>query len=178
MAALVLSVAGGAAGAVFGPAGAIAGRIAGALVGNMIDRSLFAEDRSVQGPRLADLDVMASTEGAPIPRVYGRARLSGQVIWATRLEEVVSTRTEGGSGGGKGGIGGGGGGTVTTTTYSYYANFAVGLCEGEIGHVGRIWADGKPLDISGLNVRVHRGGEEQAMDDLIVAKEGAGNAPA
>ena len=45
MAALVLSVAGGAAGGVFGPAGAIAGRIAGALVGNMIDRSLFAEDR-------------------------------------------------------------------------------------------------------------------------------------
>ncbi|MGL4263602.1 MAG: baseplate megatron protein TIM-barrel domain-containing protein, partial [Afipia sp.] len=178
MAALVLSIAGGAAGAVFGPAGAIAGRIAGALAGNIIDHSLFAESRSVQGPRLADLDVMASTEGAPIPRVYGRARLSGQVIWATRLEEVVSTRTEGGSGGGKGGIAGGGGGSVTTTTYSYYANFAVGLCEGEIGHVGRIWADGKPLDTSNLNVRVHRGGEDQAPDDLIVAKEGAGNAPA
>jgi hypothetical protein len=180
MAALVLSVAGGAAGAVFGPAGAIAGRIAGALAGNIIDRSLFAEDRSVQGPRLADLDVMASTEGAPIPRVYGRARLSGQVIWATRLEEVVSTRTEtSGGGGGKGGItGGGGGGSVTTTTYSYYANFAVGLCEGEIGHVGRIWADGKPLDLSGFNVRAHRGGEDQEPDDLIVAKEGAGNAPA
>ncbi len=175
MAALVLSVAGGAAGAVFGPAGAIAGRIAGALVGNIIDRSLFAEDRSVQGPRLADLDVMASTEGAPIPRVYGRARLSGQVIWATRLEEVVSTRT-GASGGGKGGIGGGA--STTTTTYSYYANFAVGLCQGEIGHLGRIWADGKPLDIANLNVRVHRGGEQQAADDLIVAKEGAGNAPA
>jgi hypothetical protein len=180
MAALVLSVAGGAAGAVFGPAGAIAGRIAGALAGNIIDRSLFAQDKSVQGPRLADLDVMASTEGAPIPRIYGRARLSGQVIWATRLEEVVSTRTEtSGGGGGKGGItGGGGGSSVTTTTYSYYANFAVGLCEGEIGHVGRIWADGKPLDLSGLNVRVHRGGEGQAPDDLIVAKEGADNAPA
>jgi hypothetical protein len=160
MAALVLSVAGGAAGAVFGPAGAIAGRIAGALIGNVIDHSLFAQDRSVQGPRLADLDVMASTEGAPIPRVYGRARLSGQVIWATRLEEVVSTRTEGGSAGGKGGFGGGsGGGSVTTTTYSYYANFAVGLCEGEIGHVGRVWADGKLLDTSNLNVRVHRGSE-------------------
>ena len=61
MAALVLSVAGGAAGAVFGPAGAIAGRIAGALAGNIIDRSLFAEDRSVQGPRLADLDVLPSS---------------------------------------------------------------------------------------------------------------------
>ena len=92
MAALVLSVAGAAAGAVFGPAGAIAGRIAGALVGNIIDKKLFGPgDQNVVGPRLADLDVMASTEGAPIPRVYGRARLAGQVIWATQLEEVVSS---------------------------------------------------------------------------------------
>jgi hypothetical protein len=174
MAALVLSVAGAAVGAVFGPVGAIAGRIAGALAGNMLDRALFAPDRNVQGPRLADLDVMASTEGAPVPRVYGRARLAGQVIWATRLQEVVSTRTQ--SAGGKGG--GMGGGSVTTTTYSYYANFAVGLCEGEIGHVGRIWADGKLLDVSGLTLRVHRGREDQAADGLIVAKEGAANAPA
>ena len=77
MAALVLSVAGSAAGAVFGPAGALAGRIAGALAGNLIDQSLFGStSRTVVGPRLADLDVMASTEGAPIPRVYGRARAS------------------------------------------------------------------------------------------------------
>jgi hypothetical protein len=34
---------------------------------------------------------MASTEGAAIPRIYGRARLSGQVIWATNLEEVAIT---------------------------------------------------------------------------------------
>ena len=70
-------------------------RIGGALLGNMLDRSLFASTqtrtRNVEGPRLADLDVMASTEGAPVARVYGRARLSGQVIWATQLEEVVST---------------------------------------------------------------------------------------
>ncbi|UYO41515.1 glycoside hydrolase/phage tail family protein [Rhodopseudomonas palustris] len=185
MAALVLSVAGAAAGALFGPVGAIAGRIAGALIGNALDQSLFGgssdSSRAVEGPRLADLDVMASTEGAPIPRVYGRARLAGQVIWATALEEVISVEqsTTGGGGGGKG-FGGGGGGqtTTTTTTYSYFANFAVGLCEGPIGRVARIWADGKPLDLSGLNIRVHRGTEDQAPDGLIVAKEGAGNAPA
>ncbi|PZA12721.1 hypothetical protein DNX69_07445 [Rhodopseudomonas palustris] len=185
MAALVLSVAGAAAGALFGPVGAIAGRIAGALIGNALDQSLFGgstdTSRTVEGPRLADLDLMASTEGAPIPRVYGRARLAGQVIWATALEEVISVEqsTTGGGGGGKG-FGGGGGGqtTTTTTTYSYFANFAVGLCEGPIGRVARIWADGKPLDLTGLNVRVHRGTEDQAPDGLIVAKEGAGNAPA
>lgn len=173
MAALVLSVAGGAVGGLFGPAGAIAGRIAGALAGNMLDRALFGPgDQTATGPRLADLDVMASTEGAPIPRVYGRARLSGQVIWATPLDEVVSTDTT--SSGGKGF----GGPTTTTTSYTYFANFAVGLCDGVIGRVGRIWADGKPLDTSGLGIRVHRGSEDQTPDELIVAREGAGNAPA
>jgi hypothetical protein len=175
MAALVLSVAGAAAGAVFGPAGAIVGRIAGALVGNIIDQKLFGPgDQNVIGPRLADLDVMASTEGAPIPRVYGRARLAGQVIWATQLEEVVSNATT--SSGGKGHPVSGP--RTTTTTYSYFGNFAVGLSEGVIGGVGRIWADGKPLDLTGKTIRVHRGTEEQAPDDLIVAKEGAGNSPA
>ncbi|KIZ47032.1 MULTISPECIES: glycoside hydrolase/phage tail family protein [Rhodopseudomonas] len=175
MAALVLSVAGGAVGALFGPVGALAGRLAGALIGNALDQQLFggSGNRSVEGPRLADLDVMASTEGAPIPRVYGRARLSGQVIWATELEEVISTETT--SSGGKGG---GSGPTTTTTTYSYFANFAVALCEGAIGRVARIWADGKPLDLSGVNHRVHRGTEDQGADELIVAKEGAANAPA
>ena len=91
MAALVLSTAGAAAGtAVFGPAGAIAGRLVGAIAGNAIDHALFANRGEVSrdGPRLADLEVMASTAGAPIPRIYGRARLAGQVIWATNLEEV------------------------------------------------------------------------------------------
>ncbi|WP_041798318.1 baseplate multidomain protein megatron [Rhodopseudomonas palustris] len=175
MAALVLSVAGAAAGAVFGPVGAMAGRIAGALIGNALDQSLFgAGSKSVEGPRLADLEVMASTEGAPIPRVYGRVRLAGQVIWATQLEEVI-TSEESSSSGGKGL---GGGATTTTTTYAYFANFAVGLCEGPIGRVARIWADGKPLDLSGLGLRIHHGGEDQAPDGLIVAKEGAANAPA
>jgi hypothetical protein len=175
MAALVLSVAGAAAGSVFGPAGAIVGRIAGALVGNIIDQKLFGPgDQNVVGPRLADLDVMASTEGAPIPRVYGRARLVGQVIWATQLEEVVSDSTT--SSGGKGHLVSGP--RTTTTTYSYFGNFAVGLCEGVIGGVGRIWADGQPLDLTGKTIRVHRGTEDQAPDDLIVAKEGANNSPA
>lgn len=176
MAALVLSMAGGAAGqAVFGPAGALAGRLIGALAGNAIDHALFAgqRERRLEGPRLADLEVMASTEGAPIVRIYGRARVAGQVIWATQLEEVVTTRSEtaGGAGGGKGGAGTGG--TTTTTTYAYFANLAVGLCEGPIGAVLRVWADGKPLDLGNLDIRVYRGDETQSPDPLIVAKEGS-----
>ncbi|MFZ5733474.1 MAG: baseplate multidomain protein megatron [Pseudomonadota bacterium] len=201
MAALVLSAVGGSLGGkAFGIVGAFGGRIAGAIGGNLIDRALFGggkadpKTRNIEGPRLTDLDVMAASEGTPVPRVYGRARLSGQVIWATRLEEVVSTRSEtsgGGTTGGRGGKGdifngdsGGGGGATTpatvttTTTYAYYANFAVGLCEGVIARIGRVWADGKPLDTAAINFRVYRGDEAQEPDGLIVAKEGAGNAPA
>ena len=74
---------------------------------------------------------MASTEGAPIPRAYGRVRLAGQVIWATQLEEVVTqdTATTGGKGGPTA--------RTTTTTYSYFANLAIGLCEGPIATVLR-----------------------------------------
>jgi hypothetical protein len=173
MAALVLSVAGSAAGSsLFGPAGAVAGRLVGALAGNLIDQALFgARTVATEGPRLADLDVMASTAGAPIPRVYGRVRVAGQVIWATRLEEVASTQSQT-----SGGKGMGGRVTTTTTTYTYFANLAVGLCEGPIGAVLRVWADGKPLDLDGVDMRVYRGEETQAPDPLIVAKEG--DAPA
>lgn len=172
MAALLLSAAGAAAGsALFGPLGAIAGRIAGALAGNLIDQALLASPRHVEGPRRADLDVTASTEGAPIPRLYGRGRISGQVIWATKLEEVISERDEGAGGKGLGP-------RVTTTTYSYFANIAIGLGEGEVAHVGRIWADGKPLDLDGVTWRFYRGSETQEPDPLIVAKEGGDNAPA
>jgi hypothetical protein len=164
MAALLLSAAGASLGStLFGPAGFIAGRLVGALAGSVADRALLGGNRAVEGPRLTDLDIMASTEGAPIPRVYGRARVAGQMIWATQLEETSRTESSGGKG-----MGGG----VSTTTYSYYANFAVGLCEGEIGKVLRVWADGKPLDLGNLTLRVYNGSEEQDADPLIVAKEG------
>src|SRR3989304_10613561 len=95
MAALLLSFAGASlGGALLGPLGGIGGRLVGAITGSVIDRALFSGKRHVEGPRLADLDVMASTEGAPVPRGYGRARLPGTLVWATRVEEVVETRDE------------------------------------------------------------------------------------
>ncbi len=168
MATLVLGIAGGALGSAFGPSGAILGRAAGALAGYTLDQALFGTRRKVEGPRLSDLDVQASTEGAPIPRIYGRARLSGEIIWATKFEEVSKTETQSG--------GKGGGAQVTTTEYSYFANFAVALCEGEITRVGRIWADGNQLDQSRFTFRVYAGDETQAQDSLILAKDGEGPA--
>ena len=191
MATLVLGAAGAAAGSALLPAGvsvlgatlggAAIGRAAGTLAGAFIDQALFGASGQAQaqeGPRLSDTQVTASTAGTPIPRLYGRARLGAQLIWATNLEEVVeSSGSSGTSVLGKG-LGssdsGGSGGKV----YKYFANFAVAICEGEISHIGRVWANGDEINLSDFTHRVYKGTETQTPDSLIESKEGTGNAPA
>ena len=164
MATLLLAAAGASLGGALG-VGAAVGQAVGAVAGAVIDRVLLRSTKSVTGSRLSDLTVQASTEGEPIPRVYGRVRLSGQVIWATRHEEEAVEETRGGKGG------------VSSTSYRYYANFAVGLCEGPIHRIARVWADGTLLDTDAITLRVHLGGEDQEPDALILARQGS-DAPA
>ena len=178
MAALLLTTAAQAVSGAVGLGGAAASALqaGAAIAGNLIDQSIFgrSETRQQTGPQLTDLSVSASTEGRPIPRIYGRMRIAGQLIWATDFEEEISrsTSTTGGKGGGGSGV------TTTTTTYAYYANVALGLCEGEIAHISRVWADGSPLDTTDLIWRVHRGTSDQPPDPLIESREGFGKTPA
>jgi len=146
-----------------------AATIAGAYTDNLLISALSpARNTSVTGPRIGDLRLQTSTEGAPLPDAFGRLRLAGQVIWATRLRMETASSTQK-----VGGKGLGGGQKVTTTQHLYYANFAIGLCEGPITGIGRVWADGKLLDRSGINHRVYRGTDDQQPDPLIMAKEGS-----
>jgi hypothetical protein len=169
MATLVLQVAGAFVGEMIGgPIGAVVGRAVGAVAGSYVDSRLMGGAQHREGPRLKAMHGLSSTEGAPVPRVYGRARIGGEVIWATRFLEVAK---ESSAGGGKGG-------GPTVTEYAYFANFAVGLCEGPVAFVRRVWADGKEIDLGKITLRVHCGDETQAPDPLIVAKEGADQAPA
>ena len=152
-----------------------AASLAGSYIDSMLISAFTPGSKShVEGQRLDNLQVMGSSEGATIPLLAGRARVSGQVIWATNLHEVVSTTTE--KHGGK--AGGGSSSTVTQTTYSYFANFAVGLCEGPISQILRVWADGKEIDTSKITMRIYKGDEEQEADPLIAAKQGSADVPA
>ena len=172
MATLLLRSAGAAVGGLFGgPMGAAIGStLARAVTGSK--RLSLGHTRYVEGPRLTALAGLTSTEGAAIPRVYGRARIGGEVIWTTRFEESV-TITRSGSSGGKSL-----GSSTSRADYSYFANLAVGLCEGPVAQVRRIWADGREIDQTLYTIRLHHGTQDQAPDPLIVAKEGADNAPA
>lgn len=178
MASIILTAAGSAIGGSFagflGFSGAAIGGAIGSIIGTAIDARLIAAlgpSQRIDGPRLEDVRVTSATEGAVIPRVYGRMRVGGNIIWATDFREESKTTRQGG--GGKGG-----GGGVRVTEYSYFASFAVALCEGPIGGIGRIWADGKPFDVPGAVIRLHRGTEDQLPDPHIEALDGAGNAPA
>jgi hypothetical protein len=80
---------------------------------------------------------------------------------------------------------GGGGGSVTT--YSYFANAAILICEGE-AIVRKIWADGRLIynidsgntgyTGSDLPFRFYTGSETQEPDSLIESIEGVGSTPA
>ena len=180
MATLVLGAAGAAiggsiGGAILGVSAATIGGFVGSTIGSVVDSwivSSLAPTQRIEGPRLDSLRITSSTEGAVIPRVYGRMRMGGNVIWATDFREETKTTTQGG------GKGGGGGGKVKTTEYLYYASFAVALCEGPITGIGRIWADGKLLDTAGITWRWYAGDESQTADPFIAAKMGAANTPA
>lgn len=140
------------------------GGIVGTQAGGWLDQALFGRDR-VAGPRLDALPVQSSTEGAPIPLVFGRSRIAGQVIWASRFSEHRTSE-----GGGKGG--------PRINRFSYSVSFAVGLCEGVIDGIGNIWANGELLDQSELGFRLYKGDETQTPDPLIESIEGTENAPA
>lgn len=164
MATLALSVAGQFAGAlVGGPFGATIGRALGALAGSAIDNALFGE--KTEAPTF-DVRLGGSIEGASVPRLYGWGRLSGNIIWARELVRLAD-ETAGAKGFGS-----------SDESEDVGASFAIGLCEGRVARLGRIWADGQVLDTRGLNFRFYDGSENQLPDSLIEATQGSGNAPA
>ncbi|MEM8749422.1 MAG: glycoside hydrolase/phage tail family protein [Pseudomonadota bacterium] len=174
MATIVLQTVGAAVGgSLGGPLGAVIGQTLGAAGGAYIDQRLFGPgDKTVEGPRLESTQFLSSQEGAVIPQVFGTARIAGEIIWATRLREVLQTEKR--SQGGKGGASA----STTVKTYSYYGNFAIGICEGPIGGIRRIWADGREIEKPSITFRIYNGDEDQLPDSLIEAKQGADNAPA
>ncbi len=173
MATILLSAAGAAIGSGFGGtilglSGAVIGRAAGATLGRIIDQKLIgAGSDAVEIGRVERFRLMGASEGAAVAQVFGRIRVAGQVIWATRFMETAAT-----TGGGKGAP------SPRTTTYSYSVSLAVARCAGRIASVGRIWADGVEIAPSSVNLRVYHGDDDQLPDPKIEAVEGAGLAPA
>ncbi|PZM17078.1 baseplate multidomain protein megatron [Rhizobium tubonense] len=167
MATIAFQAAGAALGSVFGPVGAMLGRAAGAMLGSVVDKSLINGSQTKSGTHLSTARIPGADEGTAVTRLYGTARIGGTLIWATRFEEAVSKERSGGKASGP-----------RVETFRYFANLAIGLSEGPIACVRRVWVDGKEIDLTQIEMRVHTGAETQQPDPLIEAKQGIGNAPA
>ncbi len=174
MATLVLGLAGSWLAGSLGVTGWAAQGIAaaGAIAGSIADAALIAAlTPRKQMPQQSTLYISNAAENAGLPKLWGRKRLSGQVIWATQFN-AYTTRD---GGGGKGGLVGSSG----TTSTHYTLSWAVAFCEGGPGtSIGRIWADGNLLDLSKHVVRFYNGAETQLPDSLMESIEGTGNVPA
>ncbi|WP_282129259.1 baseplate multidomain protein megatron [Roseobacter litoralis] len=176
MATLLLGAAGAAIGSsiggtLLGVGAATIGQAVGATIGRSIDQKLLGGLSPVkqEGPRLDNLDVMTSQEGAALSDISGRTAVAGEVIWATKMKEVSRTKTQKvGSGKNKQ--------KVSSTEYSYFASFAVSLGEGPLSHYGRVWANGELIDLTTMinrgRLRFYNGSETQLPDPLIDAIEG------
>ncbi|QFT76148.1 phage tail protein [Erythrobacter sp. THAF29] len=143
--------------------GPLGGAIGG-LLGRQVDQSIFGSGAR-EGPRLKELSVTTSSYGQPIPRIFGRMRVAGTVIWSTELSEKSETQ--------------GGKGRPKNTTYSYSASFAVALSSTPIERIGRIWADGEllrgsegDLKVEG-EMRLYRGLGDDPVDPIIAAEKGS-----
>lgn len=169
---------GGTVGAVVGfavtggnPVGAQWGWAIGAMVGG--------SSTTVQQPRIGDLAEVRASEGGARARVYGTFRpLGGQVVWAGRPREN-RTRQRQGKGGPR----------VETSTI--LRSYAIGICEGPITGVTRIWRNtdlvydvrpGSPIAAESARWMQGKtlllGGWDQLPHPTIEAEAGAGNAPA
>ena len=131
------------------------GALAGAVAGSAVDSVLFGRmDRS------AVEQVQRSAYGVAIPRIFGRVRVAGGLIWAQVLDQGAK-----GSGQRAGA-----------------ASIAVAVSSRPIRGVGRIWADGREIrNAAGMFesptvMRVHKG-DNREPDPAIEASEGMGNAP-
>ena len=172
---LVLGVVGAAVGSFFGMPQL--GWLAGATLGSVLDPQVIRQE----GPRLSDLKIQTSTWGKMIPIVYGRARIAGNVIWSSDIQETKHSH----QGSAKGGP------QTENTTYTYAIDVAISLCAGPIFGVRKIWANSQliynsdpsagpatMLASASNDIVIYSGSETQLPDPTLEAALGSGKVPA
>lgn len=96
-------------------------------------------------PVAAGLRIQTSAYGLCLPLVYGRTRVTGNLIWFGDFTPIPHTTTS--SGGGKGG----GAPSSSNTSFTYTTSFALALCEGTISQIYSGWRDKEQLTLAQIN---------------------------
>lgn len=157
--------------------------VLGLGVPGWLDRKFGPKDADTPSPTIPT--VQDSAYGNPIPSIYGVVGIAGNVIWLKggKLDVKVKKNKSGGKGGAS---------SSATTTYSYFATFALSLCEGEIAGIRRIWCGDKLIYNAGSDDletivasnekakgwKLYRGTDDQLPDPDMQADRGVANTPA
>jgi hypothetical protein len=148
-------------GPILGAAGLAIGGPFGALLGAQIGRT--AENALRARGSMPAVRIQQSSYGEPIPSLFGSVRIAGTLIWALPFSSHVNSVSRG---------------------KAYTTSFALGLSARAIRGIGRIWADGSELRNSSgefdgpqLKMRVYTGQNQDVIDPIISAVEGAGYSP-
>lgn len=109
------------------------------------------------------VDIQSSCYGGVVPVIYGRARLTGNLIWYGDFQAIAQQSSAGG--GGKGGDDNHG-----ATTYDYKASFIFALGEGTLTDVQNVWASKTKTALAGANLSFADGDLAQAPWGYLTTK--------
>ena len=113
---------------------------------------------------IGDFQINTASYGEVVPEVLGTTRLSGNIIYYddfTPHEHKTTTRT-----------GKGGGSKHTEITYTYTVACAIGLCEGPIHGIGKVWRDKEIYDYPNekIELTAYKGDYGQAPWPYVLSK--------
>ena len=134
------------------------------LVGSV--KSQASQQAAVSG-----LQLQSSAYGKALALVYGTTRIAPNLIWYGDF--VGTPKNAQPSGGGKGGAVGGGNsgkGGSNTGSYQYQTAVALGICEGQIQGVGRVFVDKSITDIASLGLSLFKGSYGQSAWGYLTSK--------
>jgi hypothetical protein len=152
--------------------GAQIGWAIGSAIGNAVDPLV------IRGPSIGDIAQQTSQEGVPRPIVFALSQpISGNIV-ACSEPKIITHRNSQGKGG------------PVTTSQSVLRTYAVGICEGPITAVMRVWTNGKLVyDVRPghenannpkflQNAKIFLGTFDQMPSAELEALFGVGNVPA
>lgn len=170
-----------------GPTGALYGLEIGLIAGTVLSPTRLP---GTSGPRLTDGQTTTATLGDPVAFGYGFFAVSGTVNYLGAMVQTSTTSQSSGKGNP----------TQSQTTFSYTQSIGIGLCEGPIGSLRRVWENGQLVydarpHLAGESAGVFQarldaneayaatfvlyvGDETQLADPTIEADKGVGNVPA
>ncbi|HJD57567.1 glycoside hydrolase TIM-barrel-like domain-containing protein [Candidatus Tisiphia endosymbiont of Ptychoptera albimana] len=151
------------------------GRFAGKTLGDYLEYLNHQPEEYYHFKNIRESFVLSkAVYGHPIALVFGTARVNGKIIWANQIKEVQITSVA------QPGVSDTQGTAAihNLTECEYYLSFAVGICEGEIAEISRVWANDQLLNLEQYTFRLYLGSEEQIADPLIAATDPQGQVPA